>query len=715
MDFEDQTYVVIPPYLYKITPKQNEITFKCVDENLDIFNHTSLLLPGKGILTLDKIRSCFSLYNPITHQLYNAKLDFFSPNKPNDPMFLWLYSIALLTNERIAVISTCVPNPKANAAQLQTNVFENTQNFQPNSNQNSQFGESHFQTSFIQTPLNPNLSSQPNANQNSQFEESHFQTSFIQTPLNPNLSSQPNANQNSQFEESHFQTSFIQTPLNPNLSSQPNANQNSQFEESHFQTSFIQTPLNPNLSSQPNANQNSQFEESHFQTSFIQTPLNPNLSSQPNSNQNSQFEESHFQTSFIQTPLNPNLSSQPNANQNSQFEESHFQTFGNFQFEPVDAFLPSPDIRRVTHVANVSDVSFVLSDYVYTKPLLVSSCTQYTPTAKDGLKEIINANHQMYYPIPPFQNYRVTKGFGDIPTVFKSSNFTEASQTEILTQIGAPVFLFCKEAVYAGSVAESSLFKAVSEYVNIQIHENLEFPFLRPEKLKLEDIKWIGIVEYEKQDLTGLSSKPKWKLPIPDKYIEVNDEEAIVAMDPLRNYSSDELKYLLRVTNCLGGKWIPQADIDDQNFVKSLIFVHENYQNVINEIPKFDIYESHPMNLNGFEICGSVGVDAGMVTLVTNSHLFNLNDIDNTQSGNRFGEYLVKNEFIPYIDGNDEESLAKNELSKLYSLDFSDSGFVKFKLFPGGATAESGGGDGEYYVLAKRVDGKAVCIAVLFY
>ncbi|KAH0788169.1 hypothetical protein GPJ56_008000 [Histomonas meleagridis] len=94
----------------------------------------------------------------------------------------------------------------------------------------------------------------------------------------------------------------------------------------------------------------------------------------------------------------------------------------------------------------ISDLDFTRSDYTYTKPLLSIACKQYTPHSKDGFKETqIQANgykFQAYSPVSPFKNYRIIKGFGEIPSVLKAPNFVQLTEAEILTQIGAPIFYY---------------------------------------------------------------------------------------------------------------------------------------------------------------------------------------------------------------------------------------------------------------------------------
>ncbi|KAH0792341.1 hypothetical protein GPJ56_003867 [Histomonas meleagridis] len=208
-------------------------------------------------------------------------------------------------------------------------------------------------------------------------------------------------------------------------------------------------------------------------------------------------------------------------------------------------------------------------------------------------------------------------------------------------------------------------------------------------------------------------NKPKptrWKVPIPEKTIDLMDDEMLLAIDPGEIFVNFE--ETTKVNHCLGGKWIPLIKEQD-NSVSHLIMVHENYVNLIDEIPN-QIYsneDEEKEEVNGFVKCGTVDCNVGMVMFVTHSHFYNENDIeihDENDSADTIGEFVVR-------DGSYKakgENKLFQEFSELYMKLMESEELMM--LVPGGVVTYSGDGDGNYAVYAKNVDGKAVCAFIAF-
>jgi hypothetical protein len=219
------------------------------------------------------------------------------------------------------------------------------------SSQNSQlqtpFQQTHFQTPRLQTPFQPSYGPQ-----NFNILQTPFQPSYVpQNNFNRQTSFQPSRTpQNSHIPQTPFQPS--KTPQNSYVSQTPfqpsQTTQNSYVPQNNFtrQTSFqpSQTPQNNftrQTSFQPyQTPQNSYIPQTSFQPS--QSPQNsymPQTPFQPSqSPQNSYMPQTPFQPSYVSqnnfTPIQPSQTPQNNYSQTSPFQTPQNNYVRQTPFQP---------------------------------------------------------------------------------------------------------------------------------------------------------------------------------------------------------------------------------------------------------------------------------------------------------------------------------------------------------------------------------------------
>ena len=372
-------------------------------------------------------------------------------------------------------------------------------------------------------------------------------------------------------------------------------------------------------------------------------------------------------------------------------------------------------------IINIDKINFTPVDYEF-HALSLPDNKQYCPLHPECFtKGVFNGIFNIYIPKEPFKNYRVVEGFGSIPDEFKLENYKELSSLEeIKTQLGAPIFYAKKDfnnkiEVNCGAISISDNIIQQLETIVISLNE-----FSRT-SLRNDDIIWIGILDtiYD-SNLTSTKETcaPKWRVPVPIDTIDVADGEDLIAADPCDVFTQKSEQ--THIKNCLGGKWIPSIQYQDDT-VGALIFVHNDYQKILEEIPKKDLLEvlhqegltpgMRSENLPGWEFCGVVGSDVAMSLIVTDSHFFNPNDIDidyqDPDEINKIGNFVIGDgSFRPH----DKDTAVKTIISKIIT----DIECEEMFFVPGGAVCMSGYGDGCYPVFAKRVNGKVICAFTAF-
>ncbi|KAH0788358.1 putative alpha-actinin [Histomonas meleagridis] len=384
---------------------------------------------------------------------------------------------------------------------------------------------------------------------------------------------------------------------------------------------------------------------------------------------------------------------------------------------------------KLGKIINVNDIQFELSNQYKYKPPLELNYVQYIPKYPEAFDMKKEENkYDMYLPAKPYCNYKVVKGFGKVPKEFKSKDYKEVDEIEILTKIGAPIFYKSQNTRFVTTNENNVIHAAM-----INLPDNMsDLSSLRLSSshhsgscLRKDELLWLGIVEaIDKDKRKNVDEIPvtKWKKEIPRDYNEVDvvDGETIFGIDPGDLWATEEKSP--KVLNCLGGKWVAKIQYRD-SVVNSLILVHKDYKKVLKEIPDENLYKKVVGNheniernkitpvddMPGFEVSGLVGSDIAMSMLITQSHFFNTNDVvmaEDKEALNRFGKYVVRDGFFM---ANQEDQKIKQEFSILYTSLLEDRDAPLMRVVPGGAITFSGYGDGAYPLCAKRENGKAVC------
>ncbi|KAH0791888.1 hypothetical protein GPJ56_004172 [Histomonas meleagridis] len=395
------------------------------------------------------------------------------------------------------------------------------------------------------------------------------------------------------------------------------------------------------------------------------------------------------------------------------FENFYLRCLSTISAERLLIVVSSESNKENYHmfISKISDLKFTLTDYTYETPTYANECTQYIPDSEEGFTKISKDGYINYLPVTPFNRYRIIKGTGDVPFELRAPNYEEVDEYYILSRVGAPIFCYYQSfgdnELLAGSVNYPTNLTIVS--TQVQFTTSNAFACIG---FSRKCIFWMGIVSlvYNNVNTDNKPRPTRWKVPIPEKTIDLMDDEILLAIDPGEIFVNFE--ETTKVNHCLGGKWIPL--IKKQSYsVSHLIIVHEKYVNLIDDIPN-QIYSDdggkEKDEINGFVKCGVVGCDVGMVMFVTHSHFYNENDIeitDKNDSADTIGEFVVS-------DGTYKAKGNKlyQEFSELYMklMDMKKS----MMLVPGGVVTYSGDGDGVYGVYAKNVDGKAVCAFIAF-
>jgi hypothetical protein len=88
---------------------------------------------------------------------------------------------------------------------------------------------------------------------------------------------------------------------------------------------------------------------------------------------------------------------------------------------------------------------FIDLGYKYERPILSIDTHQYNVYMSDLFLVTKRPNSEfsnlLYIPKEPYSNYRIIKGYGDIPDELKGSSFEADELTDICLCIGSPVFI----------------------------------------------------------------------------------------------------------------------------------------------------------------------------------------------------------------------------------------------------------------------------------